>query len=139
MPKATARLISNGRLIHQGLICQQDEDSVVFTFKGSGKKYIEGSYLTPIDTLTFAHGRIVIMDPTLLPGPGPCKHVKSIEKLLDYETWHKCYGHPSNEVFLKILLNVNGWKKVEIPEGKLCCEVCLKGKMKAKPYKLSSK
>jgi len=29
-------------------------------------------------------------------------------------------------------LNVNGWKKVEIPEGKLHCEGCLKGEMKAK-------
>ncbi len=77
MPKATACLISNGRLIHQGLLCQQDENNVVFTFKGSGKKYIEGMYLTPIDTLTFAQQRIIIMDPTLIPGPGPCNHAKS--------------------------------------------------------------
>src|SRR6266576_4737745 len=64
MPKATARLISNGRLVRQGLICKQDEQNVVFTFKGSGQMYIEGGYLTPIDTLTFARGRISVMNPT---------------------------------------------------------------------------
>jgi hypothetical protein len=54
MPKATACLISNGWLIKQGLTCKQDEQSVVFSFKDTGDKYIKGLYLTPEDTLTFA-------------------------------------------------------------------------------------
>ena len=36
----------------------------------------------------------------------------------DYETWHKCLGHPSKEILSQLDKDVNGFKKVNIPKEK---------------------
>ena len=106
--------------------------------------YIEGFGLHYEDTLTFCKGYVVKINPDKVL---PCLNMISanafnynlIAKPVDYETWHKCLGHPSKEVLVQLDKNVNGYKKVELPKEKQWCIGCLKGKMKAKPYKESLK
>ena len=86
--------------------------------------------------LTFAKGQVVKMNPKQVQ---PLMTVKSIKTTIDYEIWHKCFGHPSKNIFLKLKENVNGFDKVEVPKEQQRCIGCLKGKMKAKPYKESIK
>jgi hypothetical protein len=54
MPTASSHLISNGRLCKQGLLALQDDEQVVFSFKDSGRKYLEGIGIYAWDTLTWA-------------------------------------------------------------------------------------
>ena len=135
MLSATACLISNGRLCKQGLVAVQNDEWIVFSFKNNKKMYIEGFGLYYEDTLTFCKGYVVKVNPNqVLP------HLNVISaKKVDYETWHKCLGHPSKEILVQLDKNVNGYKKVELPKEKQQCIGCLKGKMKAKPYKESLK
>jgi hypothetical protein len=134
MPSATAHLISNGRLCKQGLVAEQNDECVVFTFKNNQKTYIEGFGLHPNDMLTFCKGYVVITDPEkVLP------HLMESAHKVDYETWHKRLGHPFKNILNELEKNVNRYKKVEIPKEKQRCEGCLKGKMKTQPYKESLK
>ena len=96
---------------------------------------IEGFGLHYEDTLTFCKGYVVKVNPNQVL---PHLNVVSAKKV-DYETWHKRLGHPSKEILVQLDKNVNGYKKVELPKEKQRCIGCLKGKMKAKPYKESIK
>ena len=84
--------------------------------------------------LTFCKGYVVKVNPNQVL---PHLNVTSAKKV-DYETWHKHLGHPSKEILVQLDKNVNRYKKVELPKEKRCIG-CLKGKMKAKPYKESLK
>ena len=123
VPDLNQRLLSLGQFLNEGLTLHSDSQHIHLVTK-KGNTFLTFNKRIEKETLYFL--------------PHTQHEVAEIADFaiyhLDYETMHRCFGHPSHEVLRNAQNHTEGFPKINFPTENPICRGCAEGKMPLREF-----
>ena len=120
------RLLSMGQHMQNGHEVHGNKDSIYFSDKRTKKRVMMAENLPFMKTIYLVHSRILTGE-----------ELKSVPLVysVDFDTWHRRMGHPSNQVLDKMRTNTQNFPSdLRVPKDHSPCRGCAEGKMHSRSF-----